>query len=639
MEIWTYNKECIDPEFRLALQRNVDAVQGIIQIQFSDGILEVSKRQAFLNLFWWPIVSKFGIPLRKDHFIKHLAPSRENLVHEWNRYYDEVMNIDFNNAKKLKTVIWDVWQDLYDFACGDLGEYVASLDLLDMVDIMHEPAMDEIIETKYKIKAHWGSDVIEKYIDDHSKKIIELLSTKGALQCEALYPFQHTKQLNKFQVPQVMYAYGMRTDISDNIIGLPVIGSALGGLNDVQEFLVESMSAKKTLFYNNTSVAESQYNGRIIQLITNAIEVVYTHDCESNVLIDFVVTPNNYQNLVGKLIYENGKPIRLNKDNVGSYVNTTVRMRSPMTCRFRRGVCSTCGGTLYNNINRKLNLGILSAIQVIEPTTQKILSAKHLVKTATIVYELPKGSNKLLYKSSTNEIRWRNDIADKMDTFLMGIPVSAFSNFHDVRLLKSEATTKEERFSAVTHFYIKFKNQSNEPKLFMLENNKQIPYLSTEMLFYMRDRYEDLVIEDDIVWIPVDGTEKLPIFRIVVINDNMLMFVKSVSKFLSSNIDSYTSCSKVLHDFSNVIYDKVLANITHIETILKAFMITSPSDYRIPLVTDPDNVLFRTVNSIINNRSIGPKLAYQNLSHFLGTPSTYLVPKQKSPFDLFTVGP
>lgn len=638
MEIWNYNRECIDKSFRKQLQKNVDNITGIIQIQFSDGVLEVSKRQSFLNLFWWPIVTEFGIPLRKSHFIPHVAPSKENLAHMWNRYYDEVMIQDPNNAKRLKKVIWDVWQDLYKFACSDLSEYMTSLDILDMVDIMKDPLMKEIVDTKYKIKPEWGSDVIEKYVDANSAKIVDLLRTKDALKCQALYPFQHTNQLNKFQVPQVMYAYGMRTDISDNIIGLPVIGSALEGLKNSIEFCIESLSAKKTLFYNNTSVSRSQYTGRIIHLIASSIEVVYNHDCESNVLVDFAVTPDNYKNLIGKKIYVDGNPVQLHKGNVGEFVNTTVHMRSPMTCRYRKGVCSTCGGTIYNTINRKLNLGILSAIQVIEPTTQKILSAKHLVKTNTVVYYLPIDAVDILYRSSTNEIRWKVDMIGKLEDFIMGIPVSAFANFHDVRLLKNEASTKEEKFSSVSHFYIKNK-KTGKSKLFLLESNNQIPYLSTEMLFYIRDRYEDTTIEDDIVWFPVDGTEKIPVFRTLIINDNMMLFVTSVKKFLSSDIKNYTSCSKALCDFSNTIYSKVSTNIVHIETILKAFMITSPGDYRIPLVTNPDDVLFRTITAIQDNRCIGTKLAYQNLSHFLSSPATYLVPKQKNPFDMFTVGP
>ena len=69
MEVWTL-AQIVDPEFKRQLSMDVEHIQGKVELQLADGSIRVSKRQAFLNLFWWRILTTFNIPIRKDHFIK-----------------------------------------------------------------------------------------------------------------------------------------------------------------------------------------------------------------------------------------------------------------------------------------------------------------------------------------------------------------------------------------------------------------------------------------------------------------------------------------------------------------------------------------------------------------------------------------
>ena len=635
MQIWNY-QQIVDRTFRESLVGSAENLFGKVRMVLSDGTIEVSQRQAFLNLFWFPILTEFNIPIRKDHFVRRCSLNQDVLVNKWNKYYEEILTLNPANAKRLKTIIWKVLQDLYVFTSDSLLPYAASIDIIDMAEIMEDPIMKEILDTKWKIKPEMGTDVIEKYIDAHSSRIMKLFGTPGALKNESLLPYQSIRQLNKFQVPQTIYAFGVRTDVSDNIVGLPVIGSALDGWQNVQEFGTELLSAKKSAFYNKVAVADSQYFGRKQHLMGSSIEHIYTHDCESHVLVKYQVTENNYLNLVGKLIYTEQQPLILTNENVGSFVGTEITMRSPMTCRYRKGVCSTCGGRIYNNINRKVNIGILSAVHVIEPTTQKILSAKHLVKTLSLIYDVPAAASKVLFRSSTDEIRWRPTFAERVKRLHMGIPLKYFASVHDVTLIRADKPVKEERFSEVRHFVLR--DSQGKEATYMLENDKRVPFFSTEMLFHIRDHYNGLEMDEQMMWVPLEGTEKFPIFRTIVVNDNMLQFVNQVGSFLSDTVREHTSCHTALQQFSDIIHAKVSANIVHLETLLKAYEITSPMDYRVPLVTDADNVMFQTTASIMNNRHVGTKLAYEGLKQYMGLPSTYLVPHQSSPFDLFTIG-
>ena len=632
-ETWSY-QQITDPQFLGSLLQQAKELSGKITVELSDGVIECGKRMAFLNLFWWPILLKFGIPICKRHFIPRMGFNRESLHQAWNLYYYEVMAISEHNAKELKRAFWDVLQLLYKFTCKELYPYVATIDILDMAEIMVSPKMKEILDTKEKIKVEWGTNVIEQFIDDKNKKIMNLMGTPGALTNEAMLPYQSIKQLNKFQVPQTIYAFGVRTDINDTIIAKPVIGSALDGLRNAEEYAIESLSAKKAMFYNKMNVPESQYLGRKQHLIASSIQHIYPGDCGSTALVDFNVTEDNYTNVIGKNIVENGQLVEITEENAKKYINTTIHMRSPMTCRYRKGVCEVCGGRIFSNIDRKINLGVLSAIHVIEPTTQKILSAKHLIKTNSLIYRLPKETKEVMFESTSTEIRWRTDIYNKLSGLKMGVPLSSFKGqIEDINSLRSDKEAKEERFSSIPYFVLM--NEKGVRKIYPLsDGSTDDPFFSADMLFYIRDHFSEMTTDDELRWIPLTGTDKFPVFKTVVTNDNMLQFVNKVTQFLGSTIRECNSCSRALQDLSDIIYSKVSTNIVHIEVLLKAYEITSPGDYAVPRVTDPNKVQFQNTSKILNYRHVGVECGFQDLKRYISNPATYLVAKTKNPFDL-----
>lgn len=634
--IWDYEK-LIDPDFKWSLAEQVENLSGKVQMEFSDGTIVTGIRVGLVNLFFLQVLKEFNIPYCKRHFIKRTAFNGGVTADSWNVYYKEIVQPNARNAKRFKMAVWKAMGDLYKFTSWNLLPWTRSIDSLDISEIVTDPAMHKIIATKESLRPEVGTDVIEKSIDAGNKQIMKLLDTPGGLKNDALLVFQRIRQLNKFQVPQTLFAFGVRTDINDNIIGLPVIGSVVDGIRNICEYACESLSAKKSQAYGQVAVPGSQYFGRKQHLIASSIEHIYETDCGSTALVDFDVTENNYENIIGKNIVHEGKYMTITSDNVREFINTTIHMRSPMTCRYRKGICSVCGGKIFDNVNRKLNIGILSSIHVIEPTTQKILSAKHLVKTNTILYQVPDKTNKILVRSTATDIRWRPETYGRLKNLEMGIPLRYFTSIHDVTLIRSDKPIKEERYSQVYDFFIRTTDKELDPIRVNLESNGQVPFLSSEMLLYIRDHYHDLKMDKQVVWIPMAGTEKFALFRNVVINDNMLQFVNNVSSFLSKEIKDYTTCSSAINDFSKVVHAKVSANIVHLEVLLKAYMISSASDYRIPQVTDPNNVMFQTTASILNNRHVGTKLAYQGLYQYVCHPSTYMTLHQESPFDWMIV--
>lgn len=622
------------PDAYVQVTAHPETLTGLVDMQFSDGTIRVSKRWAAMNLFWFPMVTTFGIPLRKDHFIKYQPMNKGRLTDQLNKYYDEIMT-DSHNGKRLKNEAFKVQGRLYNFCYKELLSYAPTLDIIDMAEVLHDKPMKAIIDTRNEIQIDWSTKHIEQFVDEHNKQIMNLLGTKGALKNQCLLNYQLIGQLNKFQVPQTLYVFSVRTDINDNIISYPVLSSATDGENNIYEFAVESLSAKKAQVYNKTSVSTSQYLGRRIHLVASSIRQIYNGDCGSTVTMPFAVTKDNAENVIGMYIRENGQNVLLCHGNIDQYIGKTVNLRSALTCRYTNGVCETCMGAVGRNISRRMNLGILSAIQFIEQVTQKILSSKHLIRTNSIMYELTPLASKVLIMLNASEISWNVKYIQALAKThgLMGFSTEDFPKFDDTQNLNATKAVEVKQYSHIRNLYIKASPDA-EIETIPMESN-MVPSVHFDMLIYIRNHHDEIQIRDGIYWIPVEGLEHMPIFTAPVENDNIIKFVSDVDSFFKSKIAKYGTLEDCVAAIRTLLNGKASVYMAHLAVILKAYMIAGKDDYRRVPVTDPKHVYFASEASVLNHGGIGAKLAYEKLENYLISPETYLEPKPAHPFDKF----
>ena len=72
VEVWSYD-QITNPEFKTEIAKTICDTNGLVDLQLSDGTIRVSRRMAWLNLYWMSIPLKFGIPVAKRHFIKRIS--------------------------------------------------------------------------------------------------------------------------------------------------------------------------------------------------------------------------------------------------------------------------------------------------------------------------------------------------------------------------------------------------------------------------------------------------------------------------------------------------------------------------------------------------------------------------------------
>jgi DNA-directed RNA polymerase subunit beta' len=219
---------------------------------------------------------------------------------------------------------------------------------------------------------------------------------------------------NWTQLTQMVGMKGLVTNPAGDIIELPVKGSFREGL-DVIEYFISTHGARKGLTDTALKTANAGYLTR--RLVDVAQDVVI-HDGDCGDDIGRVITKKESDEIgqvllrraVGRITLEDivhaktGKTIVAtgtyvlpgHVDEVGDGAPETLRIRSAISCRLRRGLCIACYGwdLAYNKVVQLgTAVGIIAAQSIGEPGTQLTMRTFHtggVASTSDITRGLPR---------------------------------------------------------------------------------------------------------------------------------------------------------------------------------------------------------------------------------------------------------
>lgn len=527
---------------------------------------------------------------------------------------------------------------LYNVICIYLGAYQRSIDMFSICKSMAVPEIATAAKVDLEDEVNKRNiNAAEKKIADKTKTLLATLSDPKLKDQNVFYPYVRLGVASPQQVPQVVMAAGTRTDVNDMMILSPITSSYIGGLKDIYEFAIDSLSAKKSLLYNASGLGDSQYANRKEQLMASTLWKIYPGDCGSDVTLDFEILPINHKHCVGKFISEKGKLVELTYSNLQNYLGKVVKLRSPITCRHTDGCCHACGGRMLDFLMPNTVIGIASTIELMSPVGQLILSNKHVSRTTSMTYVLPHLMDDYL-QVSRNEVHLHVKAKKLAKKWMIAVPFHNVARISDLQYVEDEDAINDQHFSQITE--ISFVDGSTgeflTPIANMIDVNKSIPYLSSEILGYIK-RNPDMIKDlGDTLMISMEKFDvNKPLMRCIVANASMPRFSKQIRTLFSDDIKKYTSAVDVLRDFTNIVYSKVDPHLFHLEVIVRASMVTSGQDYRIPVVTDPRDVKFGALRYNIRQRSIGAQLAFERMKEYIEDPRTYTYPREMGPFDAF----
>ena len=581
--------------------------------------VKMPTRVALFNIIYWEPLLKFGIiPSIKETFnIKSISNDSSSKVYSvlYEKFLDERPDVPY---MEMVHAIFDNISRMHNFITMNFGGYLPSIDALSLSELLEIPEVKEICAKVYS--STFGTSVAEAQFKADSKALIKILKS---LTINSIYHYIQTGVLKSNQIPQMLIAYLTRSDIDDTMQKNVISSSSFGGIRSEADFATETLSAKKSIFFSRDVIRKSQYSGRKMRLMCSTIEHIHPGSCGSeHITIPFIIKPEYAHNFKHKVIIDNGKRVYLEDDKIiQHYVGKPIQMVTQFGCRHTDGLCEHCAGygrdRMIKYFPPGIHIGLLSSSKTSSIVSQKVLSAKHLISTNSKVYTLPELTQQYFYRDS-NSIFWKPDWVKNLKRFQVKIPMDALGPIIDLNL---DVFPVADSFSKVAYFEL-YKGDELVDTV-QLEYDNFVPYLSEAFLDHMKSNYEKLIIDDDSITVPLAGFDaKQDMFKFIIMNDDMITYTESVNTFLTATISHYTDIPHALNDFAETVWRKSDVNIFFLETILHNMIIDSEQTYQLCPVTDPHHVTFGKMESIISNRTVSMKLAFERLKDYLNSPQT-----------------
>ena len=604
---------------------------GYTNVLFADNVeIQVPTRMLILNIiFWEPNVSFGVLPTSSDFFnIKSITTDSISVIQT--KLYKKALRM-LPNIPYMQIVMRYLYNidRLSNFIQRHMGIYMPSIDALGLARLMENPALKKLADFKFDDKL--GTKVAEQQLKAMSKELISHLKDPN-LPDNCLYPYMQAGTLKSNQIPQFLIAYGPRSDVDDTMKRHVVSQSSFSGLKTVEDFAIESLSAKKSIYFSRDVIRQSQYSGRKMRLACAEIQHIYPGSCGSQGWMPYVITEEVAENYIDRIVIDDkGNRVLLDKQNISKFIGRPVKLVSQFACKHTDGICEHCAGygedMLIKYMPPDIHIGLLSSSKVSSVVSQKILSAKHLVSTSSKMYNLPESAQKYLFKVE-DAIFWTPDAAKYFENVKFRVPNDAINQISDLNL---DTLPTAESYSKIP--FIEIIKDDEVVDRICLEADVFIPYFSTQMLEHMHMHYRQIKVDEEYTTFSLAGFDiKQPFMKFVVLNDDMITYTKRVYGFLGSRMINYTSVADCMRDFSTVVYQKSSINSFFIESVVRSHMIASENDFRIPVVTDFNNVRFGNLADVISETSVSGKLAFENLKQYLTAPSTPLLLRKRGLF-------
>lgn len=618
--------------------------KGRCIVKCMDGDAEMPVKAMILHLPFWQVYKSLGYDIYKKHIFFDRGPYNKSVYKKiMHRIYRDITNEEENDIeyfKRVKEALWQCINNIDDFGTMELDEYLCTCSIIDLAEIATDPKVQEL--RNVDIDESNGTVIIKQRLSDANKKFIELLSHRGNLPNDNLTDFIEIGALKNDQVGQCILSYGLRTEIDDKLMRRPVHGSSISGYMDILDYALDNQAARKSIYMTHDAIRKSQYTSRKFAILMSILQQLYKKPCGTKTLLPWMFTEENYNKCFGKIFVLKDKPDEefiLTDTNFEKFLNKEILMYSPMTCTHQNGICSKCFGILSKNYTEGINIGISCASNLTAIISQLILSTKHYNTATPEVYAIPEGAVDF-FRNGKNGLWFTQPILKNLKNLELGV---FYKDIHgsisDLQQMSDELDVPVHRYSSIESILFKDKKSGNISEL-VLTNEGMTPHLTIAFLRYMKSKFSEMEQDKEVLWIPMDESlvkQPIPILNSVIKNNSMMTYVENITNFVEkTQLQKYHDASLALKDFSNLIFDKVKdINIVQIEALLRAHMVTSNTNYMLPVVTDTKKVIFKKTKDCISERTIAGQLIFEKHNLHFAEPRTYCTLKEPSVFDAY----
>ena len=174
----------------------------------------------------------------------------------------------------------------------------------------------------------------------------------------------------------LLIAKGYLVDIEGEVYG-PVVKGTAEGYNG-EEYYKAAASARRGFFFKTIAVQNPGYLARKI-ITANANLKIDDKDCNSKKYLEILVNSKNANLFLGRFHMFKGKLTEIKTTK--SLIGKKIKLRSPLYCKSKNGICKTCYGNLYKKLKSN-NIGIIAGGAVNQVVVNKMMKMRH--KTAQV---------------------------------------------------------------------------------------------------------------------------------------------------------------------------------------------------------------------------------------------------------------
>lgn len=366
-----------------------------IKLRLDTGIIETTPGRVIFNTIVPKELGFRNYALRKKKLSELILETYKKVGLEVTvQFLDNLKNLGFSEATKvaLSMGVKDV--------CVPKNKDKVLKEAYRRIEIVRKQYEDGIItdgERHSKIISIWT-----EVTDLLSEELFKLISQPNGLELNPLHLMMDSgARGNKSQVKQLGALRGLMAKPSGEIIESPITANFREGLS-VLEYFISSHGARKGLADTALKTADSGYLTRRLVDVSqdvivneencgtlNGIEISAIKQGQEELLplrerifgrsvCDDIYLPGDHTRLLAK----SGDLLNVRQaDAIDDAGIDTVKIRSPLTCESRRGICAKCYG--LNLSNGKLvglgeAVGIIAAQSIGEPGTQLTMRTFHL---------------------------------------------------------------------------------------------------------------------------------------------------------------------------------------------------------------------------------------------------------------------
>lgn len=262
----------------------------------------------------------------------------------------------------------------------------------DFIEVMkRDPEALKSITCSFHIPEDISPTDLEKLTMDRTHALLDTIGEQIDLPISA---YARNNLFNPAQFREYAVHLCYKPDLSGNTIPYTYPTNVMMGLKDIRAFSIDAHGGRKAEI-TKLNVSDAGTLERALMMMMAPVKHVdINYECDSqHFRTRYISSKRDLTKLEGRVALVPGKKDQyfIIGKNDTDLIGQTIKMKSPITCthpRRKEGyICAACYGMLMANLNCDVHIGRLAAAESADEMEQKLLSAKHALKTDTVRVE------------------------------------------------------------------------------------------------------------------------------------------------------------------------------------------------------------------------------------------------------------